>query len=640
MRSKTSLFNKTIFKRNLKRFWLLPAFYLFGLIWAMPVTMYFSLLADRNSQDDFLSIRESILYGYIIAGIVYAVIACGIVAICLFSYLQQSSSVSFYHSLPAKRLELYATNFISGFLMVFMPVAAVFVISALVAAGQGMNAIPELLVWLLNMLVIILFFFGFAVLCMITAGQSWFAGAVYLIFIGYVPGIILVINGIVSRLAIGYYMSLELPAGIFGVLSPATFFITRIFDYSFDWDMYSVGKVLGSMTMPLVEGSVFAVFFAIGSYFLYKNRKSESAGDIVAFGFAKPVYRWGFAASFALVLSCLMINTVPAGRKGAIIVLYVFIVIFGALGFVLAQMMIKKSVHVLKGIAVELGIFAAAILIGGVGIDIYAKHQNVYVPDAEDVWKININSPYISNQEIIDRDVINEFVSIHRDIVDQIDVLEDYYEVEYSSAQDYYDSDRINSIYLNISYIIGEGQDVKIVTRHYDIPETMKAYGHLENVCQDPDRIKKIMLGSVEPEKIRRAYLYSYDNYEQCLCCYGDDAKKLYRECLNEIETGSIRAGQIFVEHYIPQVYSFEISGEYDAAMNPVKPERTVVDSLIDFNSLNSNFWYRDQMGFVLAFTMDEDKNTGYYNMDYYCFNAMSDNNNLIDVMTSCRWTY
>ena len=89
MKSKTSFFNKTIFFKNIRRYWLLPAFYLFCYIWAMPVTIYFGFRTPQSyygyrASAMFNDLEQGIMQGYLMVSLVYAVGAGIMTALIVF----------------------------------------------------------------------------------------------------------------------------------------------------------------------------------------------------------------------------------------------------------------------------------------------------------------------------------------------------------------------------------------------------------------------------------------------------------------------------------------------------------------------------------------------------------------------------
>ena len=113
MKSKTSCFNKTIFKKNMTHFWPLWALYSCYLIVSLPVGLWFNM--RYYLQDDSYSQLQRQVYA--ISGamraamnpvITFAFAAVMIMAV--FSYLYSAKNTNMIHSLPVDRRELFVTN--------------------------------------------------------------------------------------------------------------------------------------------------------------------------------------------------------------------------------------------------------------------------------------------------------------------------------------------------------------------------------------------------------------------------------------------------------------------------------------------------------------------------------------------------
>ena len=104
---------------------------------------------------------------------------------------------------------------------------------------------------------------------------------------------------------------------------------------------------------------------------LYRSRRSESAGDVVAVGALKPVFRYGVAALAALLggqfLYSLFWGSFQSGRYFDVLPLAVSMALAGIIGYYAASMLLAKSLRVFRGswkgiLAVALG--CAAVCCG------------------------------------------------------------------------------------------------------------------------------------------------------------------------------------------------------------------------------------------------------------------------------------
>ncbi len=150
MKSKTSCFNKTIFKKNMTHFWPLWALYSCYLIVSLPVGLWFDM--QYYLQDDSYSQLQRQIYA--ISGamraamnpvITFAFAAVMIMAV--FSYLYSAKNTNMIHSLPVDRRELFVTNIISAFAFMIVPQILTFIITVFVCIGAHITNIQYILYW-------------------------------------------------------------------------------------------------------------------------------------------------------------------------------------------------------------------------------------------------------------------------------------------------------------------------------------------------------------------------------------------------------------------------------------------------------------------------------------------------------------
>ena len=136
MRSKTSCFNGTLFRKNLSRYWPLWGLASFGGA-LFPLAMLVNLL---HSGFDFWTPLETtqayynvLSYGVPVISIVYAVLC----AMAVWNYLYNTRSVGLMHTLPIRREGLFVTNVLSGLVMMAIPYAVTGVLIVLVSLLYG-----------------------------------------------------------------------------------------------------------------------------------------------------------------------------------------------------------------------------------------------------------------------------------------------------------------------------------------------------------------------------------------------------------------------------------------------------------------------------------------------------------------------
>ena len=168
MRSATSYFNFTLFRKNLSRFW--PIWGLYSLIWLvlLPVNLltdgdYLTLARTRLIPLQFVNGTSAALALAFCFGI--------LCAMAVFSYLYSSRSVGLLHALPMRREGLFLTNYLSGLAFMVLPNLAVFFLSLLVEAAFGVVVFSSLFTWLVTTSFYCLFFYSFAVFCAMFTGH-------------------------------------------------------------------------------------------------------------------------------------------------------------------------------------------------------------------------------------------------------------------------------------------------------------------------------------------------------------------------------------------------------------------------------------------------------------------------------------
>ena len=178
MRSKTSYFNGTLFKKNLSRYWPLWGLASFG--GAMfPLAMLLELLHNGFQFWSPLETRQAyytvLSYGVPVISIVYAILC----AMAVWSYLYNARSVGMMHTLPIRREGLFVTNVLSGLTMMAIPYAVTGVLLVLVSLLFGGFEPMGVLVTVLGVMGESLFFFGLATLCAFIVGNVVGEGRAY-----------------------------------------------------------------------------------------------------------------------------------------------------------------------------------------------------------------------------------------------------------------------------------------------------------------------------------------------------------------------------------------------------------------------------------------------------------------------------
>ncbi len=394
MRCGTSFFNASVFKNCLKRFWPVWAALLLSLILSLPLPV---LNAGRESDADFI-VRTVGGYGSIVTVFIFSILA----AMTVFSWMYQAKSAGFVGSLPLRREGVFLSCALAGFAMLTLPGVLAAVLTCAAAAGScGFAAALGLAgEWLGKFLLLSLCFFGFACLCAQLTGALWVFPTVYCLLNVAVAAFWVLISNVLRLLLSGYDGGLPMLAAD---LSP----LVRIF--LFEW-AESAFRDWGGLAAYAVFGLVCA-FLAL---LLAKGRHLETATDTVALSWLKPVFRWVFAIGFALCFANLIYLILMNEERFHFGIMGFFLVLGGFLGWIVAEMLVRKSYKVgsclktypiLAAVLILLVVFCAA---GGLG-------YSAYCPDAQKVESATINC-YSHSCTTDDPAEIEAIRSIHREL--------------------------------------------------------------------------------------------------------------------------------------------------------------------------------------------------------------------------------
>lgn len=467
MRSKTSCFNGTLFRKNLSRYWPLWGLASFG--GAMfPLAMLLELLHNGFRFWSPLETRQAyytvLSYGVPVISIVYAILC----AMAVWSYLYNARSVGMMHTLPIRREGLFVTNVLSGLTMMAIPYAVTGVLLVLVTMLFGGFEPMGVLVTVLGVMGESLFFFGLATFCALIVGNIFMLPALY----GLLNFIAVLTDFMVNLLAQGFCFGLNSSySGTVEWLSPVVYLMQKISpnnSYETQWVTDRLGgqryetSVLTSVTLE--NGWLIAAYAAAGAallglaWLLYRRRRSESAGDVVAVGY--------YAASMLLAKTPRVFKTTWKGM-----------------------------------LAVALG---CAALCGAMKYDLFGVTRRIPAPDS--VKLVNVyaagSNYYLTPGK--DDVLIEKVRTLHQTIIDDKDYIQKeapgygYYSDGYTASveESAEDSGAQSTItHVRITYMLNSGLKVERGYRLYLTPDRMAREGTydylLDQLINSPEMRQK-----------------------------------------------------------------------------------------------------------------------------------------------------
>ena len=493
MQSKTSFFNGTLFRKNLTRFWPLwgGASFLGSLF---PLAMLLQLVRDRGYflAGDPLEFANAyynvVAYAVPILSLLYAILC----AMTVWSYLYNARSVGLMHTLPITRRGLFVTNFLSGMAMMVLPYAVTGALCILISLAYGSFEPVSLLVTILGVLGESFFYFASATFAAFVTGNIFMLPALYFLLHFLAPLMDLFLSLLAGNFLFGLSSSYS---GAADFLSPTVYLMERVnVDCTYEHvfartDLTNMGYYTIELTaVKLENGWLIGVYALVGvaflalAYVLYARRRSESAGDVVAVGWMKPVFRFGLAALAALLggqaLYALFWGSFQDGRYYDALPMTVCMLVAGAIGYYAASMLLAKSLRVFrkswKGLVlVAVGCVALCCVLR---FDLLGVSRRV--PEASQVEKVefyaadNTYTLYPGEDDAL----LEQVRTVHKAIVADQDYVRDY-----QSEWRYADLDTVTETYIRFIYTLHNGLKVE---RRYSIPLT-KYRMNQENTYDD-----------------------------------------------------------------------------------------------------------------------------------------------------------
>ena len=452
MQSKTSFFNKAVYKKDITRF--APAWGVYLLCLILGVTIMY--VDDSSAQSFWFAHRMGVL---ILLMSVVNLFYAPVVAMLLFGDLYNGRMCNAMHAMPLKREGWFFSHVAAGLTFSAVPTAIMAVISLPLLAGTCVhNAWLLAPLWFLAANLEFICFFGIALLCVFCAGNrvamaAWYAalnaGAYviyWLISKFYSP----MLYGVVTprRWAELLTPVVQMAAEKEYIGMPTYNKLLETFRDR-EWEMVADFWVQESYYDLFVWAGV-GIVFAVLALVLYRKRHLECAGDAVAFRWLEPVFQVGCALA-GLALGALVTEMLYSYMGSNAVMTFVVVACGMVVGWFAGRMFLERSTRVfaLKN-WIGLGITAAVIgvSLGLTAVDIFRIEE--WKPNPEkvkyaklgvgDYWSIELHEQadieeMIRLQELALEDRLESSGSFPEDAVITTD------------KGDVIDWDRVNGVY-------------------------------------------------------------------------------------------------------------------------------------------------------------------------------------------------
>ena len=565
MRSVTSCFNWTIFRKTFLRFWPLWAANLVFWLFVLPLNGLVQLANYISSGRDskvMLRFAQNLGEQGTILAVIFGIGAGLLVAMAVCSFMYNNRSANFMASLPIRREGMFVSTYLAGLVMLLAPNVLIFILTLLVEVAAGMVFWTPLLFWLAALSGAELFFYSFAV-CLAQFSGHILAVPVYY---GVFNCIALAVYSLISAILDTYYFGFHNTR--FGGSTIAYWLTPAAALWEVDIDSVTMSMDIPA-DMPLEEAlhtfrienlwvtgvyAVIGVVLAICALLLYRRRHMETAGDIVAVKVMRPVFKYGVSVCAGLALGIFSATVLSLGDSEP--VLMAAILIWGIIGYFVAQMLLDKSFRVFKKWKGAAAVTAAfLIMFAFIAFDVTGYESRVPVLNEVESVEISGLTAYpwdaassLYEVDLTDPDDIAKVIALHEAIVNLGENGE-------ADGDSYY-TPNTRHMSFTVYYTLKNG---KVLTRKYGITAGNTLLALAQEIRNDYDvRYQSHDLDLAEEIKSVGGYLdYAtyygnpYDGYnggKEIVDWERRDAERLWTAVMADFEAGRIGMKSVYSE--------------------------------------------------------------------------------------------
>lgn len=400
MKSKASLFNWTVFRKDITRFF--P-------VWVFYAVTQFMTLVSFPTESAYLvaSVAESISSSVFIC-LTYAPLVC----LLLFGDLYKNRLCNGIHALPLQRHTLFFTHTAAALCFYIVPNGAIALLRLLRFGKYWYVS----LYWLLGTSLIYVCFLGICLFCTFCTGKRFAMVCLYIILLSFPSLCYSLYETLYEPMLPGIHVGSE----VFRRFSPLYALGSRDYIAVEDWlhSPFSITitslRIVGSDWLYLALWAGVGTLFGAAALVLYRRRHLENAGNFMAVKIFRPFFLVFYTLLFTMFFG------LSAGFGTMLIGIF--------LGYFTGLMLLNRSRHVFSGKAwAGLGLFVGVIALSLVltAVDILGVTR--WVPKPEDVKQVRLSTndridiadiePFYIDEEIItlrDEQSISDAIAIHK----------------------------------------------------------------------------------------------------------------------------------------------------------------------------------------------------------------------------------
>lgn len=397
MKSRTSFFNFTVFRKDITRFAPAWGLYLVGMLLIM--------LGTADSTEPMYSAQSlgEVLGPFSVINLIYAALCVQL----LFGDLFRSRLCNALHAMPLRREGWFLTHFLSG--LTFSIVPNLLVALAVLPRLGGYWYVSGL--WLLGMTLHFLFFYGVAIFSVMCTGNRFAMAAVY--------GILNFASLLVYWFAYTIYepvlFGISFSFDSFALFCPAVWLSG--YEYHTVQSVVDVERMTvqcdGAAWLYLSVAAGVGIVFAVAALLMYRHRALETAGDFMAVRPLAPVFGVMFTLTATAVFA--IFGDLFSGSDA------VFMVVGFVVGYFTGQMLLRRTVKVfqLKSFLKCAGL--GLLLIGSVALTaLDPLGVTRWTPRVDQVASasVSLNGYRYSKVELTGEKDVARIIGLHQNVIE------------------------------------------------------------------------------------------------------------------------------------------------------------------------------------------------------------------------------
>ncbi len=467
MRSGTSCFNKTVFRKNLLRF--APVWGVYTLCLVVGILLLYSNGGSAKYYH-FASHMTQLVEIMAVVNLIYA----PVVAQLLFGDLYSSRMCNMLHAFPLRRECWFLTHVVSGLAFSLVPTAVMAAIATPLLAGSIFENAVALAWWIfLASNLQFICFFGMAVFCVMVVGNRFTMLAAYGLLNAGAGIAYWLIDTVYTPMLYGVIT----PTALSEMLTPVNHMVNQQYIQT-SANLYDLREVFGEQLKGAVATFTITdqwwrlwmlagvgLVFALLGLVLYRIRDLECAGSAVAFPILRPVF-----------LVCCSIFVASAGQfflynflglyQGNFPILTVGLVA----GWFIGKMLTEHTTRVFNlkncyGLAALAAVFA---------VSLWMTHVDILGVETRLPERDKIQSVTFSGREFTEDADIDTFLRLHADALEnRAEEPGIYALVDGQWVQGFGDLDREDPdsrfTYVDSVRLVYEMENGKLIKRRYNV---------------------------------------------------------------------------------------------------------------------------------------------------------------------------